>query len=234
MPDTDVYERLAARIEALERQSRRLKRQLFAALVGLLCLGTISATTAQQHAISFSGPKGTLRIDALGVHLLTSGGKERALFGYTKAATLPAVRFMDSAGNNRMTVGLDTASNGLVRMYSSRNYESVGLDGNGSLWFYDESGTKRLFAGTTTVSTGAVIMYNSSGKLQSELQDNYLRLGDDTGTEREYIGVTTTDDAVVKLWDRTHTERNFMGAYTDGRAGFTSYNSDGSSTWSSP
>ena len=234
MPDTAVYERLVARVDALERQSRRLKRQLFAALVGLLCLGTVSATTAQQRAISFSGPKGTLRIDALGVHLLTSSGKERAVFGYTKLSTIPAVRFMDQAGTNRMTVGLDTANNGLVRMYSSHDNESVGLNGNGSLWFYDGSGTKRLFAGTTTADTGAVIMYNSSGKLQSELQDDYLRLGDDTGTEREYIGVTTGSDAVVKLWDRSHTERNFMGAYTDGKAGFSAYDPAGTSTWSSP
>jgi hypothetical protein len=234
MLDTVVYERLAARVEALERQSRRLKRQLFVALVALLCVGTVSATTAQQRAISFSGPKGTVRIDALGVHLLTSGGKERAVFGYTKLATIPALRFMDSGGVNRVIVGLDTETDGLVRMFNKRGYESVGLSGNASLWFYDDSGTKRLFVGTNTASSGNITMYNSSGKLQTELEDDYLRLGDDTGTEREYIGVTTTNEAVVKLWDRYHTERNFIGTYTDGRAGYTAFDSDGTSTWSSP
>lgn len=234
MPDTVVYERLASRVEALERQSRRLKRQLFAALVALLCLGTVSATTAQQRALSFSGPKGTVRIDASGVHLLTSRGKEIGLFGYTKAATLPAVRFMDSTGENRLLVGLDTSTNGLVRMWNRRGNEAVSLDGNSSLYFYDDSGTKRLFAGTTTSGAGDFEIYNSDGKLESEFAPDYIRLGDSTATERAVLGVTNQNDAVMKLWDSSHTVRNVVGAFNDGSWGFASYNGSGNSTWSSP
>jgi opacity protein-like surface antigen len=234
MSEPVSYEGLATRIEALERQSRRLKRQLFAALVALLCLGTVSATTAQQRTLSFSGPKGTLRIDASGVHLLTTKGKEVALFGYTKASTIPAVRFMEPSGTTRMIVGLDTDQDGLVRMFYRNGEKSIDLDGNNTLYFYDNSGTERLYVGTTTSGKGDFEIFNSSGKLQSELASEFLRLGDTTGTEREYIGITTTNEAVVKLWDHTHTERNFMGEFTDGNAGFTSYNTAGTSTWSSP
>jgi hypothetical protein len=234
MPDTAAYEGLAARIEALERQSRRLKRQLFAALVAVLCLGTVSATTAQQRSISFSGPKGTLRIDASGVHLLTINGKERALFGYTKASTMPAVRFMDQGGTNRLIVGLATDNEGLVRMFTRHDNVSVELGGNGALWFYDSSGTKRLFVGTTTAQSGDVQIYNASGTRQSELAPHFLRLGDDTGTERTYIGVTTENDSVMKLWDSGHTVRNVVGAFTDGTWGFASYDNAGYSHWSSP
>jgi hypothetical protein len=230
----DAYEKLASRVDALERQSRRLKRQLFAALVALLCLGTVSATTAQQRAISFSGPKGTLRIDASGVHLLTSRGKEVALFGYTKYATLPAVRFMDSGGTNRLIVGLDNGTNGLVRMFSRHGDKSVDLDGNSTLYFYDDSGTKRFFAGTTTEGTGDMQIYNNSGRLQSEFAPDYIRLGDSGTTERAVIGVTTQNDAVIKLWDRSHTVRNVIGAFDNGTWGFASYDTGGSSTWSSP
>jgi hypothetical protein len=233
MSDTAAYEGLAARVDQLERQSRRLKRQLFAALVGLLCLGTISATTAQQRSISFSGPKGSVRIDAMGIHFLTHG-KERATLGYSKTYTTPSLRFTDAGGAERAYIGISSEDSALMQMYNTRGDKSVSLSGNGVLYFYDDSGTKRLYLGTTTTGNGIVEIYNTSGSLQSELASDFLRLGDGSGTEREYIGVTTTDEAVVKLWDRSHTERNFMGEFTDGVAGFASYNTSGTSTWSSP
>jgi hypothetical protein len=232
MPDSVVFENLVARVEQLERQSRRLKRQLFAALVALLCLGTVSATTAQQRSISFSGPKGTVRIDAMGVHFLMHG-KERAALGYTKAYTTPSLRFMDAGGAERSYIGISSEDSALMQMYNKRGDKTVSLS-NSVLWFYDDSGTKRLYLGTTTSGSGIVEIFNTSGTLQSELASDFLRLGDGSGTEREYIGVTTTDEAVVKLWDRSHTERNFMGEFTDGVAGFASYNTSGTSTWSSP
>jgi hypothetical protein len=229
-----AYERLAARVDALERQSRRLKGQLIAALVGLLCLGTVSATTAQPHAISFSGPKGTLRIDASGVHLLTSKGREMALFGYTKASTIPAVRFMDASGTNRLVLGLTTVDDGMVRMFSRNGNEAVTLDGNQLLDFFDNSGTKRMFVGLTTADTPELQMLNASGSQQTALSSTFLKLGDSGGMERGYLGVTTEGDTVLKLWDSSHTVRNVAGAFTDGSWGFASYNSYGNATWSSP
>ena len=234
MSEPFSYEGLAARIEALERHSRRLKRQLFAALVGVLCLGTVSATTAAQHTLSFSGPKGTVRIDASGVHFLTTKGKEIALLGYTKLSTLPAVRFMDSSGTNRLTVGLNTGSNGMVRMYGENGNDALTLDGNDLMEFYDSSGTKRMFVGLTTESTPEVQMYNSAGTQQTALTDTFLTLGDRSGSERGYLGMTKEGDAVMKIWDSSHTVRNVAGAFTDGSWGFASYNSYGNSTWSSP
>jgi hypothetical protein len=229
-----AYERLSARIESLERQSRRLKRQLFAALVGLLCLGTVSATTAQPHAISFSGPKGTLRIDASGVHLLTSKGREIALFGYAKAATNPQIRFMDGSGASRMIVGLTTSDNGVVRMFSRKGEQTVSLEGNGLLDFFDNSGIQRMFVGLTTADTPELQMYNTSGSQQTALSSTFLKLGDSGANERGYLGVTTEGDTVMKLWDSSHTVRNVAGAFTDGSWGFASYNSNGNATWSSP
>jgi hypothetical protein len=251
------FDRLAERVDALERQSLRLKRQLFAALVGLLCLGTVSATTASQRTIAFSGPKGTVRIDAMGVHFLTPKGKENVLFGYTNLAKSPAVWFKDSDGVRRMYVGLTTESDGFVGMYNSRGIYTTNLAGDGELRFYDDSGSRRMYVGTTKTGTGIVRIFNGSEKLQTELADDFLRVGDSTGTERGYIGVTTTNEPALKLWDSNHTERtfvgvstentsmvqlfdaghterNFMGTYSDGTSGVTAYNSSGTSIWSSP
>lgn len=233
MPDASSFAAMDARLQQLERQIRTLKRLLFASLVLGIVLVTGAGTFAQQHALSFTGKYGKVVVDGSGLHIKNKAGKELALIGYTSLSDVPAIRYYDSSGADRMYVGLSSSDDGLVRMWAKSGQTSLDL-GNGTLAMYDPSGTKRFSEGLTTENTGSVVIWNSSGKVQSELQDDYLRIGDSGGTERTYLGVTTTNESVFQTYDQSHTERSFSGTYNDGTSGFAAYNSAGTATWSSP
>ena len=159
---------LTARVEALERQSRRLKVLLFGAFVLVLGLGAVSGTIAQQKSISFS----------------------------------------DSTG--------------------SVNLSSAGL------YFYDSSHKKRMFVGLTTSNTGLIRIFNTNGEEETSLEDTFLKIRDTAGTERVFLGTSTSNDPIMRMYDAQHTERIYAGVYTDNSAGFSAYDSSGATHWSSP
>jgi hypothetical protein len=234
MHDSAAITALAERIATLERQTRRLKRQLFAALVAVLCLGTVSASIAQERTIKFSGPKGTVRIDSLGVHFLNKAGSETALLGYTKKATAPSLYFSDASGKRRMLVGLATTSDGLVRMWGANGNVRVTLQGDALLAFYDPRGTRRLDVGTSTSEQGTMEVYgsnstprmwlgettdnvgnlrifNPSGKVQTELASEFLRVGDNSGTQRAYVGLVTQGYGSIQIMNSSGTRETELG-----------------------
>lgn len=168
MLDSSALTALTARVEMLERQSRRLKVLLFGAFVLVLALGAVSGTIAQQKSISFSDSSGSVNLSAAG------------------------------------------------------------------LYFYDKSHVKRMFVGLTTADTGLVRIFNGSAKEETSLEDTFLKIRDTNGTERVFVGTSTSNDPILRMYDSAHTERIYAGVYTDNTAGFSAYDSSGTAHWSSP
>jgi hypothetical protein len=272
---------LSGRIEALERDARRMRALFVIALALIFAFGAAAGSVAQQHALSFSGKNGTVTLDGNGLHFKNKRGKDVALIGETALQNTPAIRFYDHAGSARMYLGLDTGENGNLTMWTPGGDKAVTVGGNSTLYLYDSSGKERVFLGTATDENGTLKIWDSAGrerlyagvtsnhndgniqffdtngKTQVELASTFLRIKDDSGNEkvylgdstdnapimrmsdgagaeRVYLGVSTGGDSQLQLFDATHTERNFMGVYTDGSAGFSAYNASGTATWSVP
>ena len=231
------FAQLAARIEALESQTRRLKRLVLAFAVGALCLGTVATSVASQRSISFTGSNGTVRISAAGFVLLDKSGHKRLTLGFNNA-NRPGMYLWDTNGIDRLGAYMSKDDTPVVRLTDSNNKDRAffGLTAmeKPRLEFDDTSETERLYVGLTTEDSGLVRTYSKDDKEEIALGNELLRIYDDAGTERAYIGLSTENTSMVKLWDAHHTERNFMGEYDDGSAGASSYNSSGTATWSSP
>lgn len=110
---------------------------------------------------------------------------------------------------------------------------SVNLSSAG-LYFYDSNHKKRMFVGLTTSDTGLVRIFNSNGQEETSLEDTFLKIRDTAGTERVFLGTSTSNDPILRMYDSQHTERIYAGVYTDNSAGFSAYDSSGASHWSSP
>ncbi len=137
MPDSTTLVALAARVDSLERQSRRLKILLFTSLVLVLALGAAAGSIAQQTSVSFRDSSGSVKLSAAGLY------------------------FYDNHGAKRMFVGLTTANTGLVRMFNASAVEETSLEED-FLKIRDTSGTERVFLGTSTSNDPIMRMYDSS------------------------------------------------------------------------
>ncbi len=236
MSDASSYVQLTARIEALERHTQRLKRLLMASAATVLCLGTLAATAAQQHSMTFTGASGSVRISSEGFILSDSDGHKRLTLGFSGGR--PAMYLWDARGVDRLGVYLSNVNQPVIRLTDSHNADRAffGLTKaeKPRISFEDANKTERLYVGLSTTDDGLVSEYSTSGTQDMALGNQLLVISDGTGTDRAYMGLTTANTSVVKLWDSHHIERAFMGEYSDGVAGMAAFNSSGSATWSSP
>ncbi|HET7815942.1 MAG TPA: hypothetical protein VFL13_16390 [Candidatus Baltobacteraceae bacterium] len=212
--DSSLLQALSDRVTALERQSRRLKVLLGGAFVLVLALGAVSGTIAQPHSISFAGPMGTVKLSADGLWFYDKHGTPRLAEYISADHRQPVIRMRDSSNRDAVYFGL-----------TERERPRIS--------FMDPSNNERLYVGLTTEETGLVRTFTSSGKEQTSLEDDFLRIRDTGGTEQIYIGVSTDNTPILKMFDASHTERVYAGLYSDGKSGFSSYDSSGSSSWSS-
>lgn len=236
MSDASSFFELAERVDALERQTRRLKRLLIGSAVAALCLGSFATGVAEQRSLSFKGPNGSVRISGDGFVLSDPDGHKRLTIGFNHGK--PALYIWDVRGIDRLGAYLSDSNQPVIRLTDSHNNDRLffGLTKTEKprLSFEDANKTERLYVGLSTTDDGLVSTYSTGGIQNIALGNQLLVISDNSGTDRAYMGLTTANTSVVKLWDVHHTERAFMGEYNDGVAGLASFNSSGSATWSSP
>lgn len=236
MSDASSFLELAARVEALERQTRRLKRLLLASAVAVLCAGTAATSVASQRNLSFSGANGSVRVSSSGLTLSDARGHKRLTLGFN-GANQPAIYVYDAKGVDRLGMYISDTDRPVIRLTDSHNVDRAYFELSGTekprILFQDHAATERLFVGLASEDEGLFRTYSSGSQQEISLGDQLLSI-DVSGTERAYFGLSTSDTSIIKLWDKNHTERNFMGEYNDGTAGATAFNASGTAVWSAP
>lgn len=237
MSDASSFVELAARIDALERQTRRLKRLLLASAVAVICASTAAAGIAEQRNLTFTGPEGSVRISSSGFTLSDARGHKRLTLGFN-SADRPAIYIFDSDGIDRLGMYMSNKDQPVIRLTDSSNVDRAffGLttEEKPRISFQDHASTERLYVGLTTQEDGLVSTYSAAGKQEINVGNQFISIADSSGTDRAYFGLSSNDTSIVKLWDRNHTERNFMGEYNDGSAGASAFNASGTAVWSTP
>jgi hypothetical protein len=237
MSDASSFSQLAARVETLERQTRRLKRLLLVSAVTVICAASVATSIAGQRNLTFAGTDGSVRISGSGLTLSDTAGRKRLTIGFN-SANQPAIYIWDRDGVDRLGMYISSKGEPVVRLTDSRNVDRAffGLTEleKPRISFQDHTSTERLYVGLTRQDDGLVSTYSTEGKQEINLGNQFISIADSAGTDRAYFGLTTNDTSIVKLWDKNHTERNFMGEYNDGTAGVSSFSSSGGATWSSP
>lgn len=236
MSDASSFPQLAARVEALERQTRRLKRLLLASAVTVICAATAATGIASQRNLTFAGGDGSVRVSSSGFTLSDSRGHKRLTLGFN-SSNQPAIYVFDANGIDRLGIYISDKGQPVIRLTDSRNVNRAffGLTETEKprISFQDGTATERLFMGLSSEDDGLVRTYSTGSQEEISLGNQLLRI-DSSGTERAYFGISSNDTSIVKLWDKNHTERNFMGEFTDGTAGATAYNASGTAVWSTP
>jgi hypothetical protein len=218
MSETSSFYALEQRIDALERQTHRLKRLLFVFLVMVLALGSAAGTIAQQRALSFSNSTGKVRVDATGFALYDSAGHKRLTLGFN-TANEPGMYIWDKNGVDRLGAYMSAKGQPVFRLTDAAKNDRAffGLTGDAHeprISLEDASGNERFYVGLSTANSALLTMSTTSNKEVIRMQGSdapFLRFSDGTGTTRGYAGI-----------------------FTDGSAGFASYNESGTQTWTAP
>ena len=103
MADFSISPEVAARIDKLERESRTLRRVSFVTTLALVAVTAIGAaavsgtTTSKSFAIVDSSGRARVKLDAQGLHIFDSKGRER-LSAVVNTSNQPAFRLADPTG----------------------------------------------------------------------------------------------------------------------------------------
>jgi hypothetical protein len=127
----------------------------------------------------------------------------------------------DAAGNRRITIGFNSLNQPGIYLWDSGNVDRLGAYLTG-----DGDPVVRL----TNAQKDDLAFFG----LTPDAHEPRISFQDSSGTQRLYLGLTTSESGSVRVYDKAGTERVYAGEYTDGSAGFSAYNSGGTSTWSSP
>lgn len=230
---------LDARVEAMERQIRSLKRLLFAALAAVIAAFGAGAAGAAQKSLSFADAQGHTRvkIDAGGVQMYDASGKRRMLIGFN-SYNKPSLYLEDAHGNYPLGAYISDKDQPVVRLADAqgkgRAYFGLTADAHEPrLEFDDPQENTRLYVGLTTESSGLVRSYTAGGKDQTSLEDDKISITDGSGNQRIYLGTSTAGDGILRMYDSGSRERAYAGVYTDGKAGFQTFDASGTTTWNS-
>lgn len=240
MSDVSSFSGLDARLEALERQVRTLKRLLLVALACVIAAFGAGAAGAAQKTLTFADAAGHTRvkIDAGGVQMYDAGGHRRVLLGFNSSGK-PSLYLQDAHGNYRLGAYISDQDQPVVRLADSKDkgraYFGLTSDSNEPrIEFDDAAQNERLFVGLSNESTGLVRSFTAGGKNQTSLEDDKVWITDGSGNNRIYLGTSDSGDGILKMYDSNSEQRIYAGVFTDGKAGFESLDSSGEGTWSSP
>lgn len=239
MSDASSFSGLEARFERLERTVRSLKLLLLIALAGVVAAFAAGAAGAAQKALTFADAHGRARvkIDATGVQMYDAAGKRRVLLGFNTTGH-PSLYLEDAHGNYPLGAYISDKEQPVIRLGDAndkgRAYFGLTADRHEPrVEFDDAQENTRLYIGLTTSSTGLVRAFTASGKDQTSLEDDKVTITDGSGNERIYLGTTSSGDGILKTFDSQDHERTYTGVFTDGKAGFQSYDTAGTVDWNS-
>ncbi|HEV2262213.1 MAG TPA: hypothetical protein VGR69_08015 [Candidatus Rubrimentiphilum sp.] len=149
------------------------------------------------------------------------------------AITSKSITVVDASGHAR--VKLD--AQGLhIFDTSGRQRVAAGLNALGEPEFSlaDAAGVRR-FRGYISPNNNANLRF-TDGKANDRfwVDASSMSFYDVSGTERVAVGVTTSDQPLIKFFDGSHSDRGFMGEYSDSNFGAFLKNASGTTTWSAP
>lgn len=220
MADISISTEVAARIEKLERESRRLKIVSFTTTLALVAVTAIGAAavgsgtvTSKPFTIVDKTGHARVKLDALGLHIFDAKGRER-LSAIVNEYNQPAFRLADPTGLVRFRAYITPKNDPSIKFEDEKNNDRMWLDLS-SMDFYDKAGNDRLVVGMTAQDPSPLVRFFSpAGKTLMTLESGsapFIRFFDSSGTKRGYFGI-----------------------YDDGSSGAQFWNSSGTSVWSSP
>lgn len=232
---------LDERVERLERQIRTLKRLLLVALAGAFAAfgaGTAGAAGGQR-ALTVADATGQTRvkIDAGGLQIFDAAGHRRILLGFNTYGK-PSLYLEDAHQNYPFGAYISNTNQPVIRLADSNNkgraYFTLSDKSQPHIEFDDASENQRLYVGlTATDSTGLLRTFTASGSQQTSLEDDKVYITDGSGNKRIYLGTSDSGDGILSMYDSASRERIYAGVFTDGAAGFESYDANGTATWDS-
>ncbi|HET9392403.1 MAG TPA: hypothetical protein VFO29_02590 [Candidatus Rubrimentiphilum sp.] len=243
MADSSFSPEVAARFEKLERESRMLKRVSLVMTIALVAVTAIGAAAgsgalrASQLSIVDSSGVTRVKIDAAGLHLLDSGGKERLSAAFDKKSHEPSFKLFDPRGISRLSVYM-VKSDAYLALEDERYTRAIlGLvDGKyPQLWFGDSSGTRQMELGMTDVTDSVPFVGLNQKKVQTATLGPYgLSVQDLKAVRRTFVGISSAYIPTLEIFDASKNQRGFLGMYTDGTSGAFLKNASGTATWSVP
>lgn len=220
MADFSISPEVSARLEKLERESRRLRILSFAttlALVGVTAIGAAAVgtgtVTSKPFTIVDKSGHARVKLDALGLHIFDPKGRER-LSAVVNQYNQPAFRLADPTGLVRFRAYITPGNDPSIKFEDGHDKDRMWLDLS-SIDFYDTSGNDRLVVGVTDKEAAPIIRFF-------------------TPSNKTLLSLEGGDAAFIRLYDSTGTKRGYFGMYNDGSSGAQFWNASGTSTWSSP
>ena len=201
MSDLDQTTLLADRLDRLEAQTARLRRDASrmklvaglacAALVGVTGIGAAAVShTASPMAFTDSAGHTRLRLDAGGVHLFDAAGKERILVGFNTKGQ-PAIHINDKYGTERESLYLDAEQEPVLAQFDK------------------SENTRAQYYVSNTDQSAQILLEGADGTSRFYVHANdlpYLAFGDKGYNQRAYLGLTTQGSGLLRMRDNSGKE----------------------------
>ncbi|MDQ2991456.1 MAG: hypothetical protein M3R30_01375 [Candidatus Eremiobacteraeota bacterium] len=212
----DRVERLEAQTVQLRRDASRMKLLAMlarAALVGVPGIGAAAVTHSAPMAFTDTNGHTRMRLDAGGLHLYDTAGKERIMIGYNSKGQ-PAIHLNDKYGTERESLYLDAAQEPIFAQFDKTEntraeYYVSNTDGSAQISLQGVDGSSRFFVHANDLP--------------------YLSLGDKGYNQRAYLGLTNQGSGLLRYLGGNN--RANMGFFSGGAQGIQFNDAAGTLLW---
>jgi hypothetical protein len=202
--DTDGLITLTDRVDALERENRRLKgggAVLLAVVIALSAMGAGAVESLNAQKLTVTDPTGSVTISGSDIIMKSPNGTERLFVGLSDKDH-PVMNFYGPEGKTRVSlIGSDLPFLRLLDAKNEREYMGLTTDNHPVIRMYGSDGTERAFLGVSTQNDPNLLLYGSNGKLRAALTATdlpYFTMYDALNNAR--INVQVSDSNVAKMW----------------------------------
>ena len=202
--DTDGLLSLTDRVNALERENRRLKgggALLLAVVVALSAMGAGAVESLNAQKLTVTDTTGSITISGSDIIMKNPNGTERLFLGLSEKDH-PVMNFYGPEGKTRVTlIGSDLPFLSLLDAKQERAYMGLTTDNHPALRLYGSDGTERAFFGVSTQNDPNLLLYGTNGKLRAALTATdlpYFTMYDALNTAG--INVQVSDSNIAKMW----------------------------------
>ncbi len=211
-PTTSDPAGLAARLDRLEAQNRRLRLMSAAALLAVAS-GVLMGWAAPQDEVVWAGQ-----------FILLDGNQKKRAELSTDENHAPLLEFFDEAGRVRAEIG--TLANGQpisrFRDAGGRTRMQLEVGASGGVWSLWDAAGKKL-AGFGTNEAGRPVLHlndletgNSRLALYMADEGPFLGLYNPDGGQRAALNIIEDGSPMLHMWDAAGTRRLLMGFASNG------------------
>lgn len=238
------YRELEDRLNALERDNKKLRRWLSAAVLGAIVLAAggwaahdraLSIDKIETNELTITDGKGAARIrmqtspdnDLATIRILGTDTSVGIIsMGSSIKYGASSITFADTKGRRRLAFTVEQDTNVLVNIYNSKGKVSAALAARGSMSaFYggmfvaiDSTGNSRLMAGSTA----------------EEKYEPFLYFYDKEGRQRAALNARDNGVSLLKFNDDKGYAASAIGSQPKTRGFVVTLDSAGKSLWGSP